>query len=91
MEYATVGKLVFGIFAALSEFECELISEWTGAGAPFKMTMATALLSLVPQSQAARAYRNMPSSLLPFRSFLARSYFHVFAWECLQTSFPGSS
>src|SRR6202011_2242587 len=53
------GKLVFGIFAALSEFERELISERTKAGlasararghkggAPFKMTVAKVRLAMV--------------------------------------------
>lgn len=52
------GKLVFGIFAALSEFERELISERTRAGlssarargrkgeAPFKMTAAKVRLAM---------------------------------------------
>src|SRR6476619_1517360 len=52
------GKLVFGIFAALSEFERELISERTKAGltsarargrrggAPFKMTLAKLRLAM---------------------------------------------
>ena len=54
----TAGKMVFGIFAALSEFERELISERTRAGlasarargrkggAPFKMTPAKVRLAL---------------------------------------------
>jgi len=52
------GKLIFGIFAALSEFERELISERTRAGlasarargrkggAPFKMTVAKVRLAM---------------------------------------------
>jgi DNA invertase Pin-like site-specific DNA recombinase len=57
------GKMVFGIFAALSEFERELISERTKAGlasarargrkggAPFKMTPAKARLALATMGQ----------------------------------------
>jgi DNA invertase Pin-like site-specific DNA recombinase len=57
------GKMVFGIFAALSEFERELISERTKAGlasarargrkggAPFKMTPAKVRLALVTMGQ----------------------------------------
>src|SRR5580704_18532377 len=57
------GKLVFGIFAALSEFERELISERTKAGlaaarargrkggAPFKMTPAKVRLALTTMGQ----------------------------------------
>jgi DNA invertase Pin-like site-specific DNA recombinase len=58
-----VGKLVFGIFAALSEFERELISERTKAGlasarargrkggAPFKMTSAKLRLAVAAMGQ----------------------------------------
>ena len=65
------GKLVFGIFAALSEFERELISERTRAGlasarargrkggAPFKMTAAKVRLAMAamgqPQNQGCRS------------------------------------
>ena len=57
------GKLVFGIFAALSEFERELISERTKAGlasarargrkggAPFKMTAAKVRLAMAAMEQ----------------------------------------
>jgi DNA invertase Pin-like site-specific DNA recombinase len=57
------GKLVFGIFAALSEFERELISERTKAGlasarargrkggAPFKMTPAKVRLAMAAMGQ----------------------------------------
>jgi DNA invertase Pin-like site-specific DNA recombinase len=57
------GKLVFGIFAALSEFERELISERTKAGlasarargrnggAPFKMTAAKLRLAMASMGQ----------------------------------------
>jgi DNA invertase Pin-like site-specific DNA recombinase len=57
------GKMVFGIFAALSEFERELISERTKAGlasarargrkggAPFKMTPAKVRLALGTMGQ----------------------------------------
>jgi DNA invertase Pin-like site-specific DNA recombinase len=57
------GKLVFGIFAALAEFERELISERTVAGlaaarargrsggAPYKMTVAKLRLAMVAMGQ----------------------------------------
>jgi DNA invertase Pin-like site-specific DNA recombinase len=57
------GKLVFGIFAALSEFERELICERTRAGlasarargrkggAPFKMTAAKVRLAMSAMGQ----------------------------------------
>jgi DNA invertase Pin-like site-specific DNA recombinase len=57
------GKLIFGIFAALSEFEREPISERTKAGlasarargrkggAPFKMTVAKVRLAMVAMGQ----------------------------------------
>jgi DNA invertase Pin-like site-specific DNA recombinase len=58
IDTTTAGKLVFGIFAALAEFERELISERTKAGlsaarargkhggAPFKMTPAKLRLAM---------------------------------------------
>lgn len=57
------GKLVFGIFAALAEFERELISERTKAGLesarargrkggrPYKMTPAKVRLAMAPMGQ----------------------------------------
>jgi len=57
------GKLVFGIFASLAEFERELISERTKAGlasarargrkggAPFKMTFAKLRLAMAAMGQ----------------------------------------
>ena len=60
----TAGKLVFGIFAALAEFERELISERTTAGLasarargrkggrPFKMTPAKLRLATASMGQS---------------------------------------
>ena len=69
------GKLVFGIFAALSEFERELISERTKAGlasarargrnggAPFKMTAAKLRLAMASMGQAQdQDRRSMPGT-----------------------------
>jgi DNA invertase Pin-like site-specific DNA recombinase len=59
----SAGKLIFGIFAALSEFERDLISERTRAGlasarargrkggAPFKMTAAKVRLAMAAMGQ----------------------------------------
>ena len=62
------GKLVFGIFAALAEFERELISERTVAGLvsarargrtggrPFKMTAAKLRLAMAAMGQPETTY-----------------------------------
>jgi DNA invertase Pin-like site-specific DNA recombinase len=63
MASAAAGKLVFGIFAALAEFERELIAERTVAGLasarlrrrkggrPFKMTAAKLRLAMAAMGQ----------------------------------------
>jgi DNA invertase Pin-like site-specific DNA recombinase len=69
------GKLVFGIFAALSEFERELISERTVAGLasvrargrkggqPFKMTSAKLRLAMAAMGQPETIVGNLCKEL----------------------------
>ena len=69
------GKLVFGIFAALAEFERDLISERTKAGlasarargrkggAPFKMTAAKVRLAMAAMGQKETKVADLCSEL----------------------------
>ena len=69
------GKLVFGIFAALAEFERELISERTKAGlasarargrsggAPYKMTAAKLRLAMAAMGQSETKVGNLCNEL----------------------------
>ena len=78
------GKLVFGIFAALSEFERELISERTKAGlssarargrvggAPYKMTSAKLRLAMAAMGQPETKIRDLCSELGVTRQTLYR-------------------
>ena len=78
------GKLVFGIFAALSEFERELISERTVAGLasarargrkggrPFKMTAAKLRLAMAAMGQPETAVGNLCKELGITRQTLYR-------------------
>src|ERR1700728_2345483 len=78
------GKLVFGIFAALAEFERELISERTKAGlasarargrkggAPFKMTAAKVRLAMVAMGQKETKVADLCSELNITRQTLYR-------------------
>ncbi|OAI19052.1 recombinase family protein [Methylomonas koyamae] len=78
------GKLVFGIFAALSEFERELISERTVAGLasarargrkggrPFKMTAAKLRLAMVAMGQPETTVGNLCQELNITRQTLYR-------------------
>lgn len=78
------GKLVFGIFAALSEFERELISERTVAGLasarargrkggrPFKMTAAKLRLALAAMGQPETTVGNLCKELGIARQTLYR-------------------
>ena len=78
------GKLVFGIFAALSEFERELISERTVAGLasarargrkggrPFKMTAAKLRLAMAAMGQPETTVGNLCKELNITRQTLYR-------------------
>jgi DNA invertase Pin-like site-specific DNA recombinase len=78
------GKLVFGIFAALSEFERELISERTVAGLasarargrkggrPFKMTAAKLRLAMAAMGQPETTVSNLCKELGIARQTLYR-------------------
>ena len=78
------GKLVFGIFAALAEFERELISERTKAGlasarargrkggAPFKMTAAKLRLAMAAMGQKKTKVADLCSELGVTRQTLYR-------------------
>src|ERR1700674_4575475 len=78
------GKLVFGIFAALSEFERELISERTKAGlasararghkggAPFKMTASKVRFAMVAMGQPRTKISNLCQELGVGRQTLYR-------------------
>src|SRR5207244_11138203 len=78
------GKLVFGIFAALSEFERELISERTKAGlvsarargrkggAPFKITAAKVRLAMAAMGQKETKVADLCSELGITRQTLYR-------------------
>ena len=78
------GKLVFGIFAALAEFERDLISERTKAGlasarvrgrkggAPFKMTAAKVRLAMVAMGQKETKVTDLCSELAITRQTLYR-------------------
>ena len=78
------GKLVFGIFAALAEFERELISERTKAGlasarargrsggAPYKMTAAKLRLAMAAMGQPETKVGNLCNELGVTRQTLYR-------------------
>jgi DNA invertase Pin-like site-specific DNA recombinase len=78
------GKLVFGIFAALAEFERELISERTKAGlasarargrsggAPYKMTAAKLRLAMAAMGQPETKVGNLCNELGTTRQTLSR-------------------
>ena len=78
------GKLVFGIFAALAEFERELVSERTKAGlasarargrsggAPFKMTAAKLRLAMAAMGQPETKIGDLCSELGVTRQTLYR-------------------
>jgi DNA invertase Pin-like site-specific DNA recombinase len=78
------GKLVFGIFAALAEFERELISERTKAGlasarargrsggAPYKMTAAKLRLAMAAMGQPETKVRHLCNELGISRQTLYR-------------------
>jgi DNA invertase Pin-like site-specific DNA recombinase len=78
------GKLVFGIFAALTEFERDLIAERTKAGlasarargrkggAPFKMTAAKVRLAMAAMGQKETKVADLCSELSITRQTLYR-------------------
>lgn len=80
----SAGKLVFGIFAALAEFERELISERTKAGlaaarargrmggAPYKMTAAKLRLAIAAMGQPETKVRDLCNELGITRQTLYR-------------------
>jgi len=80
------GKLVFGIFAALAEFERELISERTVAGLvsarargrkggrPFKMTAAKLRLAMASMGQPRAATRRRKAALPRFSRIVAATW-----------------
>lgn len=81
---SAAGKLVFGIFAAMSEFERELISERTIAGLasarargrkggrPFKMTAAKLRLAMASMGQPETTVGNLCEELGIIRQTLYR-------------------
>lgn len=78
------GKLIFGIFAALAEFERELISERTIAGLvsarargrrdgrPYRMTPAKARLAMASMGQPGTKVRDLCTELDITRQTLYR-------------------